>query len=814
MNRKALALFVVGLMLFSLVAAPTVRPAAAADDKVLKTIIYSSSGAIFMGVWNPSSSGYSDTYSRRIADLVFDNGFPYGIDGVPHPYHCHVVDYKSDVTVPEDAVIFNSTTDTWVAAHAGETAKTYARIECDRPYFHTGHKVSAADVMYSFAWSWEWVNQDGDDDPYYDASEADWSGEYMSTILGIKLVEQTDDRMVFDVYHDYYFPASEIMTAAYVVPFTGTPWQLWYAMSELVAHNKKYSWSEASEDVEQLDQINPSHAQAIKEKLLELKQSKPIPEFLKPYIEDENAAIAAYDSIAKFIDEHNHAVIGQGPYYVDEYQPENLFVRIKKFDKWTIPAFAEPEYQVDPYYETIEIYGIQNEDTAILEVANGNYDILWYPFAAYRFAGLSDEQRANIKLYRSTAAFGDIVWNPVHDSDNPYVITVGDKKYFNPFAVRKVRFAIQYLVNRAYITQNIFQGSAGAMFTPWTSTETGFDYIKSVVDAYGLTEQSDEDLGMKLFEEGMQEAAQELAKMGYTLEKGSDGKWYFEGEPVKIVGLGRVEDERKDVAIYIAHEVLKNLGFQVEAKIIDRRTATGMVYVSDPSSYQWNFYTEGWVSSSNVKFSISRIIQYYSSYWYAPGLVGWKWTPENTQRATLEEVLKFLGNGDIQAGLDSLGLSYYTTVDKIQPLLTWTADDFAIVIYAGEANGVKMDSEDKYWDFNRLGTAIGIYEGYRTFLYENWEFYAASKDIEMTLVDPVAGLASDWAIRSARPATPQTTTTTTTPTETTTTTSPTTTTSAPSSSTTTSTSEEGGGICGPAFLVGLAVVPLLLRRRR
>ncbi|MDI3475804.1 MAG: peptide/nickel transport system substrate-binding protein [Thermococcaceae archaeon] len=312
----------------------------------------------------------------------------------------------------------------------------------------------------------------------------------------------------------------------------------------------------------------------------------------------------------------------------------------------------------------------------------------------------------------------------------------------------------------------------------------------------------------------MQEAAQELAKMGYTLEKGSDGKWYFEGEPVKIVGLGRVEDERKDVAIYIAHEVLKNLGFQVEAKIVDRRTASGMVYTADPSSYQWNFYTEGWVSSSNVKFSISRIIQYYSSYWYAPGLVGWKWTPENTQRATLEEVLKFLGNGDIQAGLDSLGLSYYTTVDKIQPLLTWTADDFAIVIYAGEANGVKMDSEDKYWDFNRLGTAIGIYEGYRTFLYENWEFYAASKDIEITLVDPVAGLASDWAIRSARPATPQTTTTTTTPTETTTTTSPTTTTSAPSSSTTTSTSEEGGGICGPAFLVGLAVVPLLLRRRR
>lgn len=548
--KKTWGMIVAVLLLFSLIATPVARPVAAAEgDKVLKTVIYSSTGALFMGVWNPSSSGYSDTYSRRIADLVFDSGFPYGVEGVPVPYHCRVVEYKKDVTVPEDAVIFNSTTDTWVAAHAGETAKTYAKIECDRPYFHDGHKVSAADVMYSLAWSWEWTTQDGDDDPYYDASEADWSGDFMATILGIKFVDQTDDRMVFEVYHNYYFPASEIMTAAYVVPFTGTPWQLWYAMSELVAHNEKYSWSESTEEIEQLDQINPKHAQAIKEELLELKNSKPIPEFLKPYIENENEAVAAYDSIAKFIDEHNHAVIGQGPYYIDEYQPENLFVRLKKFDKWTVPAFAEGKYRAEPYFETIEVYGLQNQDTAILEVAKGTYDILWYPFPAYRFTGLSQDQKNAIDLYKSTSAFGDFVFNPVHDPDNPYVITVGDKKYFNPFAVRKVRFALQYLVSRAHIAQNIFQGSAGAMFTPWVSTETGYEYIKPVVEAYDLSEQPDETFALQLIEEGMQEAAQELAKMGYELKK-VDGKWYFEGEPVKIVGIGRTEDERKDVAQY------------------------------------------------------------------------------------------------------------------------------------------------------------------------------------------------------------------------------------------------------------------------
>ena len=813
--RKTLSMVVAVLMLFSILAAPAVKPVAAADDNnVLKTIIYSSTGALFMGVWNPSQAGYSDTYSRRIADLVFDLGFPYGVDGVPHPYHCKVLEYKSDVTVPNDAVIFNSTTKTWVAAYAGETAKTYARIECDKPYFHDGHKVSAADVMFSFAFEWEWINQDGSDDPYYDQTEADWAGDFMSTILGLKLVSEDDKHMVFDVYHTYFFPANELMTSAYVVPFTGTPWQLWYAMSELVAHNEKYSWSEASETIQQLDQIDPEHAKAILDELEKLKSEKPIPDYLKPYIKDENAAVAAYDSIASFIKEHNHAVIGTGPYYVDVYKPENLYVRLKKFDKWTVPEFAEPEYQVNPPFETIEIYGLQNPDTAILEVAKGDYDILWYDFPAYRFSGLSDEQRANIDLYKSIGVFWDMVWNPSHDKDNPYIITVGDKKYFNPFAVRKVRFALQYLINRNFMVQNILQGSGGPMFTPWVSGEAGSKYMQSVVDAFGIDAQGDENYALQLIDEGMQEAAKEVAKSGHTLEK-KDGKWYFDGEPVKIVGIGRSEDERKDEAQYIG-QVLEKAGFTVDVKIVDRRTASGIVYAKDPSGYGWNFYTEGWASSSNVKYSLFRIFQYYSSLLYAPGPVGWKWSPENTKRATLEEVLRFLGDGDIGAGLKMLNLDYYNTGEKIKPLLDWTADDFSLAIYTGEHNGVKMDTEAKYWDFNRLGLAIGLYESFRVFTAENWNFYAVNKRVKFGLVDPVVGLASHWMLRSATKGAAPTTSTTTTQTTTSQAGQTVTVTQTVTQTVTETTTQTaaGGGVCGPAAILGFALLPLLALRKK
>lgn len=749
MSRKVLGLFVMGLMLFSLVVVLSVKLVVVVDsDSVLKIVIYFLSGVLFMGVWNLSFLGYSDIYFRRIVDFVFDSGIFYGIDGVLYLYYCYVVDYKFDVIVLEDVVIFNLIMDIWVVVYVGEIVKIYVRIECDRLYFYDGYKFSVVDVMYSFVWSWEWIIQDGDDDLYYDVSEVDWSGEYMNIIFGIKFVEQIDDRMVFDVYYNYYFLVSEIMIVVYVVLFIGIFWQFWYVMSEFVVYNFKYFWSEFSEDVEQFDQINLSYVQVIKEKFFEFKQSKLIFEFFKLYIEDENVVIVVYDLIVKFIDEYNYVVIGQGLYYVDEYQLENFFVRIKKFDKWIILVFVELEYQVDLYYKIIEVYGIQNEDIVIFEVVNGYYDIFWYLFVVYRFIGLSDEQRVNIKFYRSILVFGDIVWNLVYDQDNLYVIIVGDKKYFNLFVVRKVRFVIQYFVNRVYIIQNIFQGSVGLMFILWILIEIGFEYVRLVVDVFGFIEQFDEDFVMKLFEEGMQEVVQEFVKMGYEFKKGDDGKWYFNGELVKVVGFGCVEDERKDVVIYIVEEVFKKFGFDVEVKIVDRRIVSGMVYISDLSFYQWNFYIEGWVFLSNVKFLMIRIIQYYLSYWYVLGFVGWKWILENIQRVIFEEVFKFFGNGDIQVGFDSFGFSYYNIVDKIQLFFNWIVDDFVFVIYFGEVNGVKMDSEDKYWDFNRFGIVIGIYEGYRIFFYENWEFYVVSKDIEIKFVDLVVGFVFDWVIRS------------------------------------------------------------------
>ncbi|AEH25252.1 ABC transporter substrate-binding protein [Pyrococcus yayanosii] len=821
--KRSLAVVLAIFMAFSILATPIAKPVAAEEQKTLKIAMYSATGSLFMGVWNPSSSGFTDVYSVRAAGIATDEGASvWGIDGVPHPYRCTIVEAKENVPVPEDAVIFNSTTDTWVAAHAGEIAPTYVRFKCQKIYFHDGHKLSVADVMFAYAWAFEWITQDGPDDPYYDATEADWSGDYYSKLLGIRVVSEDDNYFEVELYHTYTFAAYKPNQWWYFTPYTSYPWQLTYAIAEVVAHDPAYSYSEATEEVQQIDMLTPAHAQRVLEELEKLKKEKPIPDYLKPYIYDEQDEIKEYDDIINFIKEHNHMYISNGPYIIDVYKPENLYLRYVKFDKWVLPEFAEDEYKFGPDFDVIELYGIQNEQTIILGVASGEYDLSLYSFPAFKFAGLSEEDKAKIDMYKNIGGFWDMVWNPVHDKDNPYLITVGDKKYFNPFAIREIRFALEYLINRNYIVQNILQGSGGPMYIPWTSgDEIALKKLQVVMDAFGIDAQGDEEYALQLIDEAMQKAAADLKAMGYTLKK-ENGKWYFEGEPVKIVGIGRQEDERKDEAYYIA-EILKKAGFEVEVKIVDRRTASQMVYLSDPANYEWGYYTEGWVASGSNPYSISRILQYYTTAWFGPGFVGWKFTPENTYRATVEEVLKFLGDGDIQTAIDLLELEYYTTPEKLQEILNWTADDIGTLIYTSDYNGVKVDSTEKYWDLNKIGAALGIYESFRVFTAETWEFFPVNKKIKFRIMDPAVGLGNSIVLKGAylaeaptteTPTKTETQTATETPTKTETQTQTVTETVTETATQTATETETGGGICGPAALIGLAIIPLLLRRRR
>ena len=390
-----------------------------------------------------------------------------------------------------------------------------------------------------------------------------------------------------------------------------------------------------------------------------------------------------------------------------------------------------PSNITGPVPDEVVIHGYSNANEILTEVANGKLDFGYWSYPLY---SINNSLLSNLTLAQRQDLSFNLVFNPVHDADNPYIITLDNgSKYFNPFAIREVRFAINWLINRRHVVHDILQDSGNEKFSPFHEYMNYYPReLEGVVSTLGLTEEGNEVKALTMINEAMNKASQELAQQGYTLEK-VNGKWYFEGKPVKIVGLIRIEDERNRLGNYVA-DLLEEAGFTVGRKEVDRRTAGSMVYVTDPSKYEWNYYTEGWMGGGN-DYPRWTIWQYYSSLWAAPGLVGWKWSPENTQRTTVEEILKFIGNGNLEGGIQALGLQYYDTLERISPILNWTADDIGLLLYQGYIdtnndgiNDEEITSLDQFWDLNRLGLALGIYESNRIFIVNKIEVYPVNRE--------------------------------------------------------------------------------------
>ena len=114
----------------------------------------------------------------------------------------------------------------------------------------------------------------------------------------------------------------------------------------------------------------------------------------------------------------------------------------------TLPAvFAEKGTFVD------EVQFIQylDENTALEEVRNGNLDIYYFRISSDRIE--SANARQGIEIFESTGGSYSMLVNP----------SVSEK--FNPFSITEVRFALNYLVDRKLIVNELIGGYGRTMIS-------------------------------------------------------------------------------------------------------------------------------------------------------------------------------------------------------------------------------------------------------------------------------------------------------------------------------------------------------------
>lgn len=185
----------------------------------------------------------------------------------------------------------------------------------------------------------------------------------------------------------------------------------------------------------------------------------------------------------------------------------------------------------------------------------------------------------NLKYATSYGLNFELLFNPIPEFADGRI---------NPFGVAKIREAMNMLVDRDYVIQEIFGGLGAAKY----STLVGVfpDYARYIDVARAVEAKYAYNL-----DKANEIISAEMEALGAT--KNADGKWEHNGAPVTIIFIMRTEDERLQIGHYVSDQ-LEQIGFTVDRQEKSRSEASPIWARSEPTEGQWNIYTGGWINTA------------------------------------------------------------------------------------------------------------------------------------------------------------------------------------------------------------------------
>ena len=288
---------------------------------------------IYQGSWNPIA-GFSDVYSNQIWLNLYDPGVfshPFTGKTIPIRTQWQVENFGTDrkITVPEDAIIWDIENQRWEEVGINHEATSKVTFDLILGNWHHEQNMDMNDILYSTYFLSEWGSEQRENDKTYDSEFSPQAAQNAKTLVGIKPI----DHDTIEIYVDYWhFDEAEI--ASWSTPWSSMPWEI-VAASEKAVLDGKVSFSRSggiSKNVNWLSLIIPNDARIIQQYLIQLKESEYIPPSLQNSQHDWQYFEQRYDAAISWIEQNNHAIISNGPFYLDNYSPESRTITIKSFD--------------------------------------------------------------------------------------------------------------------------------------------------------------------------------------------------------------------------------------------------------------------------------------------------------------------------------------------------------------------------------------------------------------------------------------------------------------------------------------------------
>jgi len=232
-----------------------------------------------------------------------------------------------------------------------------------------------------------------------------------------------------------------------------------------------------------------------------------------------------------------------------------------------------------------------DESNALEEVKNGNLDMYYSRIPSELLE--TPESRQNLNVFYVTSGSYSILANPAE----------GDK--LNPFSNQEIRFALNYLIDRRLVVDELMGGYGIPMVSNYGPYDPDYLSILSEIEKFH-------------FRYNPEHASDVITKV--LTEKGAqktEGIWYYDNKPIEITIFIRNDDPvRKSIGEVLSSEMEK-VGFVVHKDFGDLNKAYVTVYGSNPSDLKWNLYTEGWAGrSAFVKYDSLGAAQMYAP-WFS-----------------------------------------------------------------------------------------------------------------------------------------------------------------------------------------------------
>jgi peptide/nickel transport system substrate-binding protein len=319
-------------------------------------------------------------------------------------------------------------------------------------------------------------------------------------------------------------------------------------------------------------------------------------------------------------------------------------------------------------------------DRAPLELRAGNMDL--YLFGIRTDAAIGLRGADDVQLFDAPATTLSLVLNPAP--------APGGR--LNPFSLPEVRRAVQFLVDREFIAQDLYRGTAIPMVSHVSPLD--HDYLTVYEIDRGAGIRYDPEYARATIDTAMTEAGAELV----------DGRWHYGGQPIRLRFIARVEDERREIGDLLRAE-LERAGFDVTMSYQNFAPAVLAVYATDPAAFEWHLYTEGWGRSSPQRYDVGTV-NAMNAPWLG-NMPGWRevgfWQYEHPQ-------------------LDALGQQ----------------------LFRGEFTS-REERDALYAEMTELGLAASV----RIWIATVVTSFAAGADLQGVTSDVVAGPRSPWTLREA-----------------------------------------------------------------